>query len=131
MKNFLREMLKCALVGFLLSLTIYCFSVALSSGNFSRTFLPEVNRLVSYHLIQISTPATAASMPIDRVREASSSFWPPYSEDSGHCLFLIIWGLCFVYLLFVKYSESADTCYFKTTKALYYRMTRRELDLGE
>jgi len=130
MKNFFGETVKCMLISFLMSFIVFCVSSVLSSGNFARSILPEAKHVLSYHVVQIVTPATAAGISTDSAIETSGSFWPPYSKDNSHCLFLIMWGLCFVYLLFVKCSEPADTCYFKTTKALYHRKNGRALDFG-
>lgn len=124
MKGFLGKTVKCAIVSFLISLIIYCFSAALSTGNFTRTIWPEAKHLVSYHLLQISTPATAASIPIDKVRPTSSSFWPVESKDNGNCLFLILWGLCFLCPMLIS-------GYVYMFKVLNYRKRDRQIDYAD
>lgn len=130
MKNFLRTMVKYLLLSFLVSVTIYSLSGALLSGNFTQAMFPEAKDLVSYHLWPSSTPAVASNIPTNKIGRTSSAFWLPDSKDNGNCLFLIMWGLCFFYLLFAKYSGLADTGYVFPSRFLYHRKGRREIEWG-
>jgi len=132
MKSLLRNVVTYLLGSFLVSFIIYSFSAALFTGNFTQTIIPEAKHLVSYHLWPSSTPApaaTASGIPTDKTDRTSRSHLDPTSDRS--CVFLMMWGFLFFYLLFAKYSGLTDTGYICPLRLLYYRRRGGGSDWGE
>jgi len=130
MKDFFGQTVRYLLWSFLTSFIICCFTASLSSDNFTQSILPEAKHRVSYHFRQLSTPAaTASGTSTEKISKTSNG--SPSNQDAPPCLFLIIWGLLFFYLLFAKYSGLIDTGYICPIRVLYYRKRGDRSDWGE